>query len=66
MPNPQYNDDMNKRHQGGVKAKKNKSGDRGSFHEKDAGFPGVPGKTHSKSFFGGANRLKIHPKSEGL
>lgn len=65
MPNPEYND-MNSRKQGGVKAKGNRAGAGASFHEKDAGFPGVPGNTQPKGFFKGGNKCRIHPKSEGL
>ena len=68
MPNPEYNDDMNSRRQGSVKAPGNRAGAGAGFHEKDAGFPGVPGKTQPKGFFKGKGGYKCrqHPKSEGL
>lgn len=66
MANPEYSEDMNGRKQGGVMSGKKKSGAAAAFPEKDAGFPGVPGKTQPKGFFKGGYKCHVYPKSEGL
>ena len=40
--------------------------DRNTVNENTANWPGVPGKTQSNDRSAGVERIKQHPKSEGI
>ncbi len=66
MPNPDFNEDLNKRsHNAGSQKKSRKTGSA-SMPEKTAAWPDVPGKTQGKDRSGGTKKAKIYPVSTGL
>ena len=66
MPNPDFNDDMNKRRGSNPGHKTPRQDKQTAMPEKTANWPDVPGKTQSANRSGGVKKLKIHPASKGL
>jgi len=66
MPNPNFNEDFNKRRGSGSGLKNASKTGSAPMPEKTAAWPDVPGKTQGKDRSGGVTKAKIHPASKGL